>query len=109
MAQREHTRISFDVQDRPRLYLEDSRHAVLDCSETGVRFSTSRDPSPEIGTRVTGQIRFARGNEVAIEGVVVWILRDAAALRLMPPGIPSRVLEEEKRQAGGGRFGSGRY
>jgi hypothetical protein len=88
-------RIQFPTPERPTLEANNCEYAVLDCSETGIRYRV-RGPMPEIGTPVSGVLRLRRGEAVDIDGEVVRNYEHEIGLRLRPPGIPLRVIIAEQ-------------
>jgi hypothetical protein len=88
-------RIQFPTPERPTFEASDSQYAVLDCSETGIRYRV-RGALPEIGTVVSGVLRLRRGEAVEIEGEVARVFDHEVGLKLRPPGIPLRVIIAEQ-------------
>lgn len=90
-------RIVFPTRERPVLILEGREHRVVDCSEHGLRFVRQSWPQLELGTNVHGVLRFHRGDEVEVEGVVVRLQDEHAALHLNVRPIPmGRIFEEQR-------------
>lgn len=94
--ERTYYRIPYPTVEGPRLVTGDRVLQVLDCSERGVRFLAHSHAMPETGERIRGRIRFSRGAEVTVEGVVVRVFGPQVALRLDPPGIPFREILQEQ-------------
>jgi hypothetical protein len=94
--ERSHYRIKYPMRERPQLTLGERVHAVVDCSEFGIRYLAGRTALPEIGAEVEGRIRFGRGAEADITGTVVRVASDGIALRLKSP-IPLRIIIDEQR------------
>ncbi|HET9982446.1 MAG TPA: PilZ domain-containing protein [Longimicrobiales bacterium] len=92
-------RLRFPVRERPRLLGEGMAWAVYDCSESGVRCLVPGDAAaPDIGATVEGTLRFSRGEEVPIVGVVVWAQPGHVGLTLDPRhAVPFRILLAEQR------------
>ena len=96
--QRSFYRISYPGPARPVLAVGDRSFAVVDCSESGLRYElTARDPLPAPGTTIQGTVRFKRGQEVEIVGAVARHYGDTVALRLKGDGIPFRLILDEQQ------------
>lgn len=93
---REHYRIQYPLAARPHFLVEGRRYQVVDLSETGMRLRLDRPDGPEVGGEIRGTIRFRRGEEVVVAGVVVRVADDHAAVRLDIP-LPFRVVLDEQR------------
>lgn len=93
-------RLRFPVNERPRLLVVDLAWSVYDCSETGVRCLVPAGArAPDLGETVEGTLRFRRGDEVAVKGVVVWAQSGHVGLALDPRhAIPFRILLAEQRR-----------
>jgi hypothetical protein len=97
--QRAHFRVHYPIQGRPRLTLDpdvDTEYEVLDCSERGVRFRHAGEP-PELGTEVSGRVRFRSGAEVVVEGTVIRVHASDVALHLTQKPIPLGAIYSEQR------------
>ena len=100
---RDHYRIQFPVEERPRILL-DSQGAlrlvcdVIECSESGLRFLTPTRGLRGAGTAVSGTVVFAGGAEVHVAGTVIRVQGEEVALRLGRAGIPLAVVLEEQRR-----------
>lgn len=88
-------RIQFPTPERPTLEANDCRYAVVECSETWIRYRV-RGGMPEIGSIVSGVLRLRRGEAVDVEGEVVRIYIGEVGLKLAPPGIPLRIIIAEQ-------------
>lgn len=100
LRERAYHRLTYREGDRPPLRLADGTSgAVLDCSETGVRYRPHpRDPLPAFGTRVEGEITFRDAGPTPFAGRVIRVSRDEVALYLAPPGgLPFRAILAEER------------
>lgn len=95
-VQRAHYRIVYPTAARPRLLVDDLAYDVYDCSEWGLRFEMLPDVRFEVGQQVTGVVHFRTGAERVVEGTVIRIQGDSAALHLTA-GIPFRIILDEQR------------
>lgn len=93
---REHYRIPYAEQDRPRLVVGTAICEVIDCSETGVRFRPSAALDLAAGAGLGGRLRLRCGSDVALRGTVVRAGEDEVALRLEERGIPFRLILREQ-------------
>lgn len=96
-AERAHYRIQYPVLERPRFTLDGREHEVLNCSEMGVCYVVQGECGVVPGDVVHGRLRFSRGDEVEIEGVVVRVQDGTVALHLSGMPIPFIVILDEQR------------
>lgn len=92
---REHYRISYPVNKRPRFVFGTSISEVMQCSERGIRFRTVGAP-PETGSRISGRLGMRHGDEVRIAGTVVWSDESSVALKLDRAPIPFLAMMREQ-------------
>lgn len=96
--QRSYYRISYPGPARPVLDVDGQSFAVVDCSESGLRYElTGRDAFPPTGSTVRGTIRFKRGRELEIVGSVARHYGDTVALSLQGDGIPFGLILDEQQ------------
>lgn len=95
--ERSHYRIDYPILERPVLEVQGVPHAVLDCSERGIRYRFE-NAEPIVGAVVTGTVRFHDGAAIEVTGVVVRRQDSCAALALEKPGIPLKLLLDEQRR-----------
>jgi hypothetical protein len=96
-VERSYYRINYPLTERPMLVLEGRQYPVIDCSEHGLRFVRSLSVPLEVGDRVQGLLKFRRGAEADVEGDVVRVQADHAALHLKVAGIPLSIILDEQR------------
>lgn len=99
---RNHYRVVFPAEIRPRLLLDGpgSAHTVLEvleCSERGLRFTLPTPWQHAPGTQISGRLMFARGAEAHVSGTVQRIEPAAIALLLNRRGIPLGTILDEQR------------
>jgi PilZ domain len=96
--QRDFFRIDFPLSERPELVIDDRAYAVIDCSESGLRFAVPDDESaPETGSTIKGVVRFRRGDPVEVAGVIARVYGRSAAVRFLGTGLPfSSILREQQ-------------
>ncbi len=94
---RAYFRVSYPLQERPSLILDDAIHQVLDCSEGGFRYHSGDFPAPEVGSPIEGRLRFRRGMQVSVTGRVVWADRGQVAVELVQSRIPLSIIYDEQR------------
>ncbi len=78
---REFHRIRFPISQR-NLRCEGKSFAVIDVSVRGLRYAAPGVAPPQIHDTVAGTLRFRRGAQAKIEGVVVRVQNDQIALHL---------------------------
>jgi hypothetical protein len=93
---REYFRVAYPSALRPRLDVQDYQFDVVDVSERGLRFRLGQAQPPESGNEVQGVVRFRRGEEVTVRGIVVRVDAGEVAARL-EEGIPLGVIMGEQR------------
>lgn len=96
---RSHYRVVYPLAARPRLreFGLGVEHAVLDCSEKGLRYSSARPPLPPVGSEVEGTIEFPDGEEQRIAGIVVRTFNGEVALHLASRPIPfTRIIQQQR-------------
>lgn len=93
-------RVDYAAGERPVFLSEGKSFEVVDCAERGVRFVATREQGtlPTVGTDVRGTIRFPRGPEVPVEGVVVRAGGDGIAVNFTVLWIDKEVIERERRR-----------
>jgi hypothetical protein len=95
--QRGYYRIEYPRAERPALILAGQTLEVVNCAERGLRYLLPEtEPRPAVGSEVRGIVRFRTGTEVAVEGVVVGVYEQSAALRLNGSGIPFAAILAEQ-------------
>jgi hypothetical protein len=94
--ERSYFRIPYSSFEGPRLVIDCAVLQVVDCSERGLRYLASPHDVPARGTRLRGRLRFPRGVEVEVDGVVVRVKGREVAVRLAEPGVPFRVILQEQ-------------
>jgi hypothetical protein len=92
---RQHYRVRYPRNERPRLVYGSAITDVIECSERGVRFRTAGVP-PAIGARVSGRISLRHGKELRVSGKVVWSDQEAVALFLDRTPIPFLAIMREQ-------------
>lgn len=93
---REFFRIHYPWEERPRFVLHSSICEVIDCSERGLRFRLPPPSAPPVGAELSGRLRLRRGQEVAVQGVVVRVEEGEVALRLLEPGVSFYLILKEQ-------------
>ena len=96
--QRGYYRIEYPTTECPDLVVGDRTMAVIDCSESGLRYDLlETEPRPEIGSEIRGVVRFREGEEVEVEGVIVRLDGRSVAVRFTGTEIPfSTILTEQQ-------------
>jgi hypothetical protein len=72
-------------------------YEVIDCSARGLRYSVAKRDFPPLGSTVEGRLRFRRGTEVHIIGVVIRIQNNEVALHFPNMEISPSILLDEQR------------
>lgn len=96
-CQRQYYRIKYPESDRPRLRTATGEYEIFDCSEAGVCYRVSSGPLPELGSSVSGRIRFAVGETADITGTVLRLDGELVAIKLTTQIPFWLVLEEQRR------------
>jgi hypothetical protein len=87
-------RVVYPPGERPTFAVPAQRFTVLDCSELGMRYECV-DHLPELGTTLSGVLRFRRGAEVSVTGEVIRVEKGTVALWFGARGVPlSEILAE---------------
>ncbi len=94
--EREHYRVAYPTQLRPRFLVQGFTFDVVDISERGLRFRLGEADAPEPGNEVQGVVRFRRGETITVRGSVLRLDGKEVAVRL-EEGVPLRVIMEEQR------------
>jgi hypothetical protein len=94
--ERSYYRIPYPCFEGPRLVIGYHVCQVVDCSERGLRYLAPPHAVPGVGHSLAGRLRFPRGAEVEIEGVVIRVRDREVAVRLAEPGVPFRVILQEQ-------------
>ncbi len=89
-------RIQYPPRERPSLVIDGRRLEVLDVSEFGVRFRNPKEEGVEKGQRLVGTLRLGRRRLLALDGDVIWMRGDLAAVKLRTP-IPFGIILDEQR------------
>lgn len=92
---REHYRISYPDNERPRFVYGAAISEVIECSERGIRFRTA-GMRPAEGVRISGRVAMRHGKEVRVSGVVVWSDDHIIALYLDRAPIPFLLMMREQ-------------
>ncbi len=95
--ERAYYRINYPERERPEVLLGESSLPVLECSERGLRLDVSAAPPLAAGDSIEGTVRFRRGDNVAVSGVVARADGTVVVVLLDPPGLPFSVLLKEQR------------
>jgi hypothetical protein len=94
-------RVVYPPGERPTFRTGIQTHAVIDCSELGLRYMPG-GPRPEPGSSISGEIVFRRGNKVAISGEVIRADDNGVAIWFGARGIPlGEILSERSYLASG--------
>jgi hypothetical protein len=91
-------RIEYAPGQRPVFLSGGGSFEVADCAERGLRYVTTSDRLPAVGSDVRGTIRFPDGPEVPVEGVVVRAGGDGVAINFTQLWIDKEVIEGERRR-----------
>jgi hypothetical protein len=93
---RAYYRVPYPSTERPRLVIGHSICEVIDCSERGLQFTPARTTPLIPGSEVAGRLRFPRGEELPVRGIVRRMNGSRAAIELLGRGIPfSSILQEQ--------------
>ena len=91
-------RVEYPVRERPVLQVGEHSMEVIECSESGLSFElTSRSGPPAPAQKIIGVVRFGDRAEVSVEGVVVRVDEESAAVRLTGATIPFAVILSEQK------------
>ena len=95
---RAHERVRYPAGERPELVADYEPGEVLDCSERGARYRAPPGARPAVGAAVEGLLRFRRGAELEVAGVVVRVEGDEVAVHFTRAPVPPGVMLEERRR-----------
>jgi len=90
-------RITYPLSERPEFVIGRREHAVVDCSERGLRFEVSGAQAPALNSLLEGIVRFRRGEQVRVTGTVLRCDGSTAVIVLQGPGIAfSHIIAEQR-------------
>ena len=98
MERRAHERVRYPAGERPELVADYEPGEVLDCSERGARYRAPPDARRAVGAVLEGLLRFGRGAEVEVAGVVVRVAGGEVAVHFTRAPVPLGVMLEEQRR-----------
>ncbi len=94
--EREHYRVAYPTQLRPKFLVQGFTFDVVDISERGLRFRLGDAAMPDAGNEVQGTVRFRSGETITVRGTVLRVDGREVAVRL-EEGVPLRVIMEQQR------------
>lgn len=94
--EREHYRVAYPTQLRPKFLVQGFTFDVVDISERGLRFRLGDAATPDAGNEVQGTVRFRSGETITVRGTVLRVDGREVAVRL-EEGVPLRVIMEQQR------------
>lgn len=97
IEQRQYYRLRYPMTERPTFLYAEKAYAVVDISARGLLYIIPNGPLPELHTPITGILRFRRGAQCKIEGIVIRVHNDQVALYLPDHEIPFAILINEQR------------
>jgi len=90
-------RITYPLSERPGFVIGRREHAVVDCSERGLRFEVSGVQAPTLNSLLEGIVQFRRGEQVRVTGTVLRCDGVTAVIVLQGPGIAfSHIIAEQR-------------
>ncbi len=96
LHEREHYRVAYPQQLRPKFMVQGFTFDVVDVCERGLRFQLATAEPPDPGFEVAGTLRFRRGETVPVRGTVLRVVEGEVAVRL-DDRVPLRVIMDEQR------------
>lgn len=93
---REHYRIIYPLTCRPKLKIVRKEYDVVDISESGIKFLFRKDPALTAGAAIRGEMTFAAGDSLNIEGKILRIDEEIVILKLNRK-IPFWKIVDEQR------------
>lgn len=90
-------RVVYPVRERPSFLMDGASFSVIDCSELGLRYQVPDVHRPEVGTTVSGHVRFRRGSEVPVTGEVIRVENGTVALWFRTQAISLTEMMTERR------------
>ena len=91
---RKYFRIKYPDELRPELIVNGMKHALVDVSEAGLKYSVSNSAFPLIGVEFTATISFQTGKTLTVKGHIVRTDHQHVMVQLSK-GIASDILKEE--------------
>lgn len=93
--ERTYYRIRYPLGALPTFYVEETSTRVLDVAEYGISFRVAPLGDLEVGQHLVGRLEIDDRWTLDVDGDVVWINEDLAAIRLRAP-IPYKVIIDEQ-------------
>lgn len=94
-SERTYYRIRYPLSARPTFIVGNRTTKVLDVAEYGISFQVEGLDDLEVGKQLVGRLEIEDRWTLDIDGDVVWINADLAAIRLREP-IPYKVIIDEQ-------------
>ena len=95
IRERTYYRVRYPLSALPTLVVGDPSTRVLDVAEYGISFRVEEFGDLEVGQRLVGRLEIDDRWTLDLDGDVVWINEDLAAIRLREP-IPYKVILDEQ-------------
>jgi hypothetical protein len=92
---RQHFRIRYPADSRPRFVYGTTISEVVECSEGGIRVLPAGERPPE-GASITGKLSLCHGEQLVIAGTVVWSDGKSLAIHLHVTPIPFLAILREQ-------------
>jgi len=94
-GERSYYRIRYPRSAAPTFTVGEAATAVLDVAEYGISFRHDGLGHVEVGQRLMGRLKIDDRWALDLDGDVVWVREDLAAIRLREP-IPFKVILDEQ-------------
>ncbi len=95
LERRQHYRIEYPLQARPRLDIGTRAYQVLDVSERGLRLVWESGSTPSVGWKFHGVLTLANGDRIKVDGHVLRVEAEQISIQLSS-GVPlSRIMSEQ--------------
>ena len=101
-SRREFYRVIYPLDERPTVTVGRLVHAVVDCSERGLRYEVKDRRVPQLGAEFKGRLRFRRGAEILVNGEVIRARSGLVVVKLDPPLPFGEILSEQRYLRGKG-------
>jgi hypothetical protein len=92
---RQHFRIRYPADARPRFVNGTTISEVVECSEGGIRVLPAADPPLE-GSPISGRLSLCHGAQLTVAGTVVWSDGKSVAIHLHVTPIPFLAILREQ-------------
>jgi len=88
---RRQPRVKYHYKQRPMVSINNVTYAIVNMSQTGVKYIGNAENIPELGERLTGSLHLGAAARLGFEALVVRTIGDLIILEFTQP-VPSELL-----------------